>query len=296
MNEKIALKAEAATLGIDGYRTMGLDELRVAIEDAKVTKPLKGKATNGASPARKPPVKGKVSRTPAKGKGKTAPAAKSKGRKTVARKRTAVRGKASRVDSPARRIRATTGRKTVGRKTVARKARGVKSTAVAEASTRKRGQSYRAGIDRTVIDWSLESNVGATPGKRQDVMKALRKHKGNYDKVFDALVDNARTYYKGKTKHDAELMLRWLINRVAYDYVLKSGQHKPGKRAAYGSATDSINVKRREQRAAAAKAAGGRRTAATGTRARKAVATPRKRSAAKRAPVKRAAVARKGRR
>lgn len=225
-NEKILLRAEANKLGIKDYRTMGLDELKAAI--AGVNKPAKGK-TATASPngskgktAAKEVVKGKtetVKKTkPKTAKKKTsAPAKKSTARKSTP-KASAAKGKVSRA-----------GTKTAAKP---RKAKSVPA---------------RADIDRTQIDWRLESGVGQS-GKRQEVMDALRKYKGNYDKCFDALAHRAKSFYKDKSKHEAERMLRWLINRVAYDYVMSTEQHEPGERAAYGTSKADQDIRRRERR------------------------------------------------
>jgi len=224
-NEMITLKAKANQLGVPGYRKMTKQELLAAIKSAqgKGSAPAKGKSNTSSNGRAKGKtagtVKGKTS--PAKGKGKTAPA-KSTGRKSSPAKGKAATGTAKRQSA-------------AKPKTTARSRKSLPA---------------RANIDRTQIDWKAESNVGKS-GKRKDVMDGLRKFKGNYDKVFDLLKPNAKRYYKGKTKAEAEGMLRWLINRVAYDFVMATEQHTPGERAAYGTSDKPQDIARREKRAAA---------------------------------------------
>lgn len=258
-NEKILLKAQAGKLGIDGYRTMSLDELKAAIASAQGTSKGKGKSsatssTNGSTPAK---GKGK-SATPAKGKGKTATPAKGKGKSTVSKsapaksksqKTTPAKGKASAAKGTAKRPTAAAG-----------KGKGSTTAKAAKSTTAKarRGKAVqgRADIDRKAINWRAESGVGKT-GKRADVMAALRKRNGDYDKVFADLQGNALRYYPNalnsfptapSRKHAAERMLRWLINRVALDFVMATEQHTPGERAGYGQSDKPSDIRRRERR------------------------------------------------
>ncbi len=330
---RIKLLAQAAQLKIEGYRRMSTDELRQVIAKAErakpaTGKPAKGKAapatTNGKAPTKGRAAKGKgratkgkaeVSRTPTKGKasGQAAPA-KSRARKSTARKPSAAQGRASRAASKAEQ----------------RKPRVERVAPRGKALAPNRANpSHRATIDRKAIDWRAESNVGSQGGKRGDVMAALRKFKGDYDKVFEELKSKAKSYYKGKSEHEAQLTLRWLINRVAFDFVMATGQHEMGRRAAYGTATDAINTKRRAERAAAngkgkparatratagkgkakpkptspapppakpakGKGAGARRSPARGTR--RGQAAPRQGSGRKPAGARRGTLATKGRR
>jgi hypothetical protein len=255
-NEKILLKAKANQLGIEGYRTMSVDELHTAIANAegKHTAPAKGKtkvmegkkttSTNGS----KGKTKGKSAVAKAtKGKTTTAPAkGKSTSQKSSAKPK-AAKGKVSRAASPKGKGKSTTAKGTAKRTPAKAKSSAAKST-----SRSRKSAPARADIDRSKIDWKAESNVGRT-GKRAEVMDALRKHKGNYDKTFETLQDRARSFYKGKSKHDAERMLRWLINRVAFDFVMSTEQHTPGERAGYGQSDKPQDVRRRERREEARK-------------------------------------------
>lgn len=259
-NEKILLKAEANKLGIDGYRTMSVEELQGAIKRAKGTgtKAAKGKtaSTNGAAPAKgKTATKGKTSSAPAKGKSTSkksepakATASKGKAKRAGTTKTTTAKGKTS---TPAK-----------GKAKKATPAKGKASASAKKTTTRKaRAAAARVDIDRSKIDWRAESNVGRT-GKRAEVMAALRKHKGNYDKAFDTLEGRAKSadFYRGHPNPYG--MLRWLINRVAFDFVMATGQHTPGERAAYGTSEKPQDTRRRERRAeAAAEAAKAERAA-----------------------------------
>lgn len=244
-NEKVLLKAKASQLGIEGYRTMSLDELKAAVANASgsTSAPVKGKSSaNGAKD--KSASKTAVSTAT---KGKTAPAkGKSTSRKTAPAKgkATAAKGKASRAAST----------KTKTTKVAKGHPGKTKRAPVKRAPAKRKTVSARVDIDRSKIDWRVESNVGRN-GKRAEVMAELRRRHGNYDKVHDALEHRAKAFYPGKTKHDAERMLRWLINRVAYDYVMVTGQHKKGQRAAYGTSNEPQDIYRRERREQARKEA-----------------------------------------
>ena len=250
-NEKILLMAEANKLGIDGYRKMSVDELKAAIHSAqgKHTAPAKGKGTtsNGstAKGKGKPAATAKAATT-GKGKGKptstakSAPA-KSKSQKSTAKTATAGKGTAKRPTAGGK------GKGTTAKSSTAKPASKTRTRAAAKQAT------GRVNIDNKSIDWKAESNVGTT-GKRKDVMDALRKYKGDKAKVYAALEGNAKKYYPGKPVAEARKMLVWLIGRVAYDFVFKTGQHEPGQRAAYGTSEAAQDIRRREQREAARKA------------------------------------------
>lgn len=241
MIDKTAIKnkAKARELGIEGYRTMSPAALKDAIAraqgkataPAKGKSPAKGKATNGSKGKGK--AKAAVKRTVAKGKavvtkgkGKTAPAAKSKSQKSspAKGKATAAKGKASR----------------------AKTAKAPKTT------TRRKAAPARADIDRKSVNWKVESNIGKS-GKRKQVMDALIKYKGDYDKCFADLKRYGSKWYPGHENPQA--MVRWLINRVAFDFVMATEQHEPGERAAYGTSEAPQDIRRREAREKAAKKA-----------------------------------------
>ena len=217
--DMITLWAEAKRAGIADYRKIQPAELRKLIAKAKTgaSAPAKGKpaSANGA--------KGKAAATAVvKGKGK--PAAPAKGKATT-RKPAAPRGK------------------------VAPKATAPKATAAKRTSTRgKAAESYAVRIDNKTVNWKADWN-GGSKGKRGIVMESLRKHKGDKDKVFAEVKRYATKWYADKDKHAADRMVRWLVGRVALDFVKATGQHESGVRAAYGTSAKPNDVRRREARA-----------------------------------------------
>lgn len=256
MNEKIMLMAEANKLGIDGYRKMSVDDLKAAIKSAQGTGKGKGKVPASAEvQSATAKGKGKTAASngtvPAKGKGKAATStttAKRAPAKSTAQKTAPAKGKAAQGTAK----RPATGGK--GKSTATARKTTTATTAKKATSTRKPKQAVgRVNIDNKAIDWKAESNVGQT-GKRKEVLDSLRKHKGDKIKVFNALVGRAKSYYPSKSKAEAERMLVWLIGRVAYDFVFKTGQHEPGERAAYGTSESAQDIRRREQREEARKA------------------------------------------
>lgn len=270
--EAIKIRATAAKLykengdeSIADYKTMPLDDLKDHIERLKGGKPAKAStppAVNG-SPAPAPRQKGKAA--PAAPAKKTAPAKGAKGSartsapaKSTTRKSSPTKGKAA--TGTAKRLTAAAGKgkatPTQGKTKPAKgRATAKPKTGTAKTATAKRTRGKINGaarIDNGSINWKAEWNGGKT-GKRKDVMDSLRKFKGDKDKVFNALVGNAKVYYKGHPKPEA--MLRWLIGRVAFDFVTTTGQHETGTRDAHGTSTEPKNVRRRELREEAAKAA-----------------------------------------
>jgi hypothetical protein len=251
-NEQILLRAKARKLGIDGYRKMSLDELKRAIKSAE------GKT-------------GKSSKTAAK-------TASTNGRKTATKttgKKSAGRAKSAPAKS------AKTGAK------AKRRATGAKSSSTRKASVPNRkptasksmqnGSVLRADIDNSSVDWTADWNGGKT-GNRGEIMKLLRKHKGNVEKVFDKLADKAKTMYpktndgRARSKADAQTLLRWHISRIKYDFVKATDQHESAdnpnyRKAAKGNQRGGRAVK-------SAKSTGGRKSAASGKSARKPARKP----------------------
>lgn len=272
MNEKLRLKAKAATLNIPGFRTMGLNELRAAIEkrengkqagkpDLKVIEG--GKSTAKKKTAAKKAVKSKPAPAKKAAKKKVSPPAKS-GKKSATKSKS----------SPAK--------KSKSQKTAPKKATAAKGTAKRRAAGNEvRERSYEAGrvgkggytnLDRGGIDWTRESNVGRE-GKRAEVLAKLREHQGNYAAVFVDLRDQAPSWYpnaikaypKSPTKKAAsERQLRWLIARVALDFAYKTGQHvgrasTPKKVTTTKTAKKAVKTKSASKRKTAPKAAGAAR-------------------------------------
>lgn len=241
----------------------------------------KGKASVKSAPAKSEkqkssPAKGKAAKgtakrptAAAKGKGK-ASSAKTAVKKAVAKGKATVKsawqpGSRGRIPASATKKQLAEHKRIVKERAAERLAVPAKTRKSAKAvkSSTKRGKASegRVVIDRKAIDWRKDTRVGAR-GKRKDVMDALRKRHGNYDKVFEDLQPMAAKWYPNalnsfpnapNAKHAAERMLRWLINRVAYDYVVATEQHVSGSRAGYGESDKPQDVRRREARAAARK-------------------------------------------
>lgn len=296
LTEKVKLQAQAGQLGVEGYRTMSLEQLKEAIKNAQgagsasakgKTAVANGNGSKGKTAATQV-VKGKTA-VPAPAKGKTqVSAAPAKGKtakaSTSAPAAESTRGKtAPRAQAPKGKVeRPTTGGSKGKTTTTANKG---KTASAAKAPARRtqsaaRGtvESFKATINNKEIDWKAESTVGHE-GKRKDVLDALRKFKGDKAKVFELLRDNAVKWYPNalnsypnapNKKHAAERMLVWLIGKVAYDFVKKTGQHQDGVRAGYRQSTNPRHIKRRESREAAAKARG------TTTGPKRSVSTARK--------------------
>jgi hypothetical protein len=278
-SKMIELKAKANLLKIEGYRTMSEDQLIAAIAAAEKKPAAKKAAPVKAAPTKAAPV-AKVS--PAKAAGKTTPTkatpskstpAKSAPQKSAPTKATAAKGTAKRstagsttkaAPKPAAKTTAKPAVKATPKQTGNKLAASATKNAAAKKATLKangtpgvrktttgkvipkarivKTQGTRNTIDRSAIDWTIDAGIGSRGGKRADVMKALKRFKGNYDKCFEALLDRAAEFYPSKPKGDKRdlatyqaSMLRWLINRVALDYVLITGQHVPGSRVAYGT-------------------------------------------------------------
>ena len=281
--ERNKLAAKARTLGIDGYRRMSVDQLTAAI--AKASKPAtKGKTTAKVSttPAKgKTVAKGKT--TTAKGKTTTAPAAKSVARKSTPRA-SAAKGKATRQSS-------TTRKPAVAKAPVKRTvAKPVAANGTRRAPISK-DKGTRLFLDKKAINWKAPTTVGQS-GKRKEVLDALIRFKGNYEKVYDLLAPNWKRYYPSHSKVAAQKLLRWLIARVAFDFAVNTDQHEMGARRAYGTANG--HAAKPVARKAVAKATG--RKPAAKPAARKAPATRAKAAPAARKPAAARTAAPKGKR
>jgi len=204
LNDILKLRAQAKAKGVSGYKTMSADELKKALGSSN------GSGTKTAA-------KTAVSRATAKG---TKTAVKSAGRKTASVK-----------SAPAK----TAKRQTTG----ARKSAPAKSAPRSTAKTAKANgvsKDYHGGrnlISNSDVDWTKEWNVG---GIRGEIFKALKKFKGDTNKVYDALAPRATEFWKKNRagerilKDRALEILRWNISRVKFDYVIATKQHKTSKK------------------------------------------------------------------
>jgi len=201
--------------------------------------------------------------------------------------------------TPARKARATTpARKTT--RTPARKAAAPAKPVRKAAAPVKKVAASNGDAGRHVlgsIDYSNIEGWNARPGSIPDqIVKSLRKHRGDRERVFNALLPDIWNFVGRKmadgskrTKDSAEEMLKYRISRTAWDFAMKTGQHeKSTNRAEYGQGTRSNGSK-----PAAKKAAPARRTPAkakttpTPTRKRAAAQKPAPRRTAARKPVAR---------
>lgn len=103
------------------------------------------------------------------------------------------------------------------------------------------------------VNFSLTENWNPRPGSPPDlIVKALRKFKGDREKVFQALKPTIKNFVKPRmndgtvrTKESREDMLRYRISRTAWDFAMKTGQHeKSENRAEYGSRTSTKPVRK----------------------------------------------------
>jgi hypothetical protein len=254
-NETLQLRAKAKRAGIPNYGSMSADELRAALAGGKGSKKRKSASTLGKRKSASTVTK-RTSST--RKSAKKAPAAKS-----------ATSGKAKRSSTGGTRKRST-----------ARKI-GTNAKTQARHSTGKPGRNL---IDRSAIDWKADW-PGGESGNRGIIMKALRRFKGNYAKVYDHLKPQARKMFSKSSKtgerysaDKARAQLRWYIGRTAFDYVTATGQHqkstnrKPdrrtnGKAAGAAKSTRKSGGTRKSTPKAASRQTGSRKRTAASQRA-----------------------------
>lgn len=135
-------------------------------------------------------------------------------------------------------------------RTPAKKAAAVKkSTPTPKASPNGDAGRHVLGS----INYNDIEGWNARPGSIPDlIIKSLRKHKGDRERVFNALVPDIWDYVGRKmadgskrTQASAEDMLRYRISRTAWDFAMKTGQHeKSTNRATYGEGTRKAPAKK----------------------------------------------------
>lgn len=228
-NEKIILWGKAKKLKIDNYRTMSVAALKAAIAKAEG-----GTSTAAASPAKRKPV-ATAKRKPATSPAKRKPAASKPARKattTAAKKRTTAASAKSAPAAKAKRPTAGAAKKKVTKPAV--KKTTTRKTATAKAAT----NGNRIPIIDSEIDWSVESRVGNGKDNRGKIMGHLRRFKGNVEKVYAKLEDQAQAMYpktadnRKRSKAAAQDLLRWHISRIKFDFVKDTQQ---GRFATNGS-------------------------------------------------------------
>jgi hypothetical protein len=222
-SEMIALRRQAQKANVAGYKSMSVEELRSALASGKTATVTK----DGAKSKRKSAAVVKTATKRKTSSAKSAPAAKST-KKGEAKRPTTKRKSTPKAEKPKR------GRPPGSRNKA-------KATATRKPAARKNGEGgTRNLIDTSAIDWSAEWSGGST-GIRQIIFKALKKRKGNRKKVFEDLQDQAVKMWpkdgqgRKRSKASAEAMLKWNISRVAFDFVMATGQHKIAKDNAHHS-------------------------------------------------------------
>jgi hypothetical protein len=269
-SESVQLRAQANRLGIEGYKTLSIAELRDAIQRAQTGGSTGRKRKSAAASADGQGSKRKSAaavrtarkRKPASTR-KSAPAVQSRKRGEAKRPTTARQTR-----KPASQTRTQT-------QTQTRRGRAPKPVLQPKGSANVRG-NRRHVIQVDSIDFTLEWG-GAKTGNRALIFAALKKFKGNRNKAFDSLKSQARAMYgRRRTKADAERLLRWHLSRVLLDYATATGQHKQS------TLKGDYSGNRRGGRngAPASKPAGGRRKASQTRGTRKSTRKPAGRQAA----------------
>lgn len=148
-----------------------------------------------------------------------------------------------------------------------------------KGSTNSTGNGHTRSTDGrhilSSIDYGKTKGWNPREGSPPDrIVKALKKFKGNREKVFQALRDNPFEFTKRakrdgtkRTKAEAQEMLKYRIARTDWQFAIATNQHKKAtKRIEYGTGPNASTVKKstrkrgRPAKAATAKAS----TKATG--------------------------------
>jgi hypothetical protein len=238
------LRAKAKRLGIAATVIRGAStarELQSVIADFNEDeKPAKKTVAKKASPATTPKRRGRPPGSRNKPKVEEAP--KRRGRPPGS----GVKKSASGTKAPAKSTRGTAKRPSTARRTVK----------AAPQPNPEAGRFLLEQIDYTETDgWNPRD--GSAPDR---IVKALRKFRGNREKVFDFLSADVWDFvgkYKQngdkRTKQEALDMLRYRIARTDWEFATRTGQHqKSENRAEY---TRKAPVKATARKAAAKPAA-----------------------------------------
>ena len=236
------------------------------IRSASTAEELQSILDDHAAPAAKRAVK------------KAHPVKKTAVKKTAAKKNTA---KANSKSAPAKSKPAAKKSATTGK--------AKRTTAGTNGYVPKGGRNLLDGVDFT-NDEGWNARDGSAPDR---IVKALRKAKGNRERVFEALkgeiwefVGKKNAKGEKRTKSDAEAMLRYRIARTAWDFAMRTGQHeKASNRVEYGTGGTGQGVFKPKTR----KAAPARKSSTAKSGAKKSTAkktTARKSGAKKRSTAK----------
>lgn len=173
------------------------------------------------------------------------------------------------------------------------------TTAKVQASDGPSGRHMLNGVNFSQTDgWNARE--GSPPDQ---IIRALRRFKGNRAKVFDHLSGDVWNFVGKKlrngdkrSKASAEQMLRYRISRTAWDFARQTGQHEPSEnRVEYGQGgtgeglwkpakkSSASKTKTASAKKSTAKKSTARKSTSTSkTAARKSKTAARKRATAKR--------------
>lgn len=176
--------------------------------------------------------------------------------------------------------RAPAKRTTAKRRAPVRKPATKRKPATTPKRTTTSTKAGRNSIDERALDFSADGFNTRAGGDREMIFKAIKASRGNREKAFDKLLPNISRLVPAKkqngekrTKAERESFLRYLINRVLFDFAVATGQHQASKnRAEYGTGgTGTGTFKRGKTRKPAGRKPATRKTttAKRGVRARK---------------------------
>lgn len=164
----------------------------------------------------------------------------------------------------------TTVKKSTTSKTTAKRGRPAgsknKTTTAKARTTRSTGNGHVTTEGRHIlgsINYSDTDGWNARPGSAPDeILKALRKSKGNRERAFEMLKGRVWEFVGKKlrdgskrTLSSAHDMLKYRIARTDWDFALKTGQHtKSTKRVEYGTGGTGQGIFKRARKSARAAA------------------------------------------
>jgi len=172
------------------------------------------------------------------------------------------KSKATRKSVVKKAVKKATARKSTRSKSApAAKSKGkAKRPTAAKRKASTNGDSGRYMLDS--VDYSVTDGWNPRPGSPPDrIIKALRKFRGNREKVFDFLVGDkwdfmGRTKRNGekRNKAESEAMLAYRISRTAWEFAMRTGQHEASpNRVTYGEGGTGTGTWKPAKKRAAAK-------------------------------------------
>lgn len=185
-----------------------------------------------------------------------------KGNKKVAVKKKTVAKKTATITKrgPGRPKGSTT--KTAPRKAATKKTTTRKTTVARKAHTNGRVRNVQSTDGRHILDgvnYSETDGWNPRAGSAPDViLRSLRKHRGNREKVFNDLKSRMWDFVgkklangKARSKDSAEAYLRYRIARTDWDFALKTEQHnKATNRVEYGTGGTGAGTFKRAKKSA----------------------------------------------